>query len=634
MKYLKFLFVGAIALMAWACSDDEENFNEETYDEAYYASHASISSSVSGFTNEDGQATLTLNASAGTTVIKVDCGTDWTVDATTKAGVDWLTTTVDLEAGILTIDAEENTVEEERAAEITFMTAASGIVFATVEITQNAAGAPDVPEEPTDWTASAIYLGRSMFIYDWSAWTYMHFDEYAITLTSPDGLSSVVLCVNAAEGDAPLETIPTGTYTVDNSAKHDVGTFSIKTIDDSEKYYTTMYEDGVEVLVYDGEITIAASGTGYSISAVLLDSADGQHTYSFDGEIEITDDSLGATLTSAFKGAYSTYFASGANQYVITIMVSRAIDESLPYISYFDFTLNTNSGNADAEDIPVGTFTYAEPENDTSLSYSNGILNAQPGTFSSYYGNDPDYSFDPSVTSGTITVSKNSDGTYNFDFDLTIYCEWGYWDYDDNWYGEYVVTDSGTYNYKYTLSNLTPEFDSSYQTEPALDEDVTVTSIMFSSYNSMWWGKRYREDCNAYSFYFQYLNGNYSMYVTVSIEDDFEWEANYASRYCNSPHGYGTFTYSETPEDETNVIVPTSYCYVTNSYTGTKSYINGGSITMTEDGKLTFNNLTSLNETTGDVYTFTGTVSVALGYHTDYSTRDDAYTEVRIPSVK
>ncbi len=630
MKYLKFLFVGAIALMAWACSDDEETITggEETYDEAYYAEHATISSSNSGFTNESGKATLTLNASASTVTITVSCGTEWT--ATVGSGEDWLTATVNTEAGTLTVSADENTVEEERTADITVKTAASGIEFATIDVTQNAAGAPDIPEE-SDWTASAIYLGRSMFMYDWSAWSYTHFDEYAITLTSPDGTSSVVLCVNADEGEAPLEAIPTGTYTVDNSAKHDVGTFSIKTIDDSEKYYTTMYDNGTEVLVYDGEITIAASGTGYSISAVLLDSADGEHTYSFDGEIEITDDSLGATLTSAFKGAYSTYFASGANQYVITIMVSRAIDESLPYISYFDFTLNTDSGNADAEDIPVGTFTYAEPEYDTSLSYNNGTLNAQPGTFSSYYGNDPDYSFDPSVTSGTITVSKNSDGTYNFDFDLTIYCEWGYW--NDSW-TEYIITDSGTYNYKYTLSDLTPEFDSSYQTEPALDGDVTVTSIMFSQYNSMYWGTPYREDCNAYSFYFQYLNGNYSMYVTVSIDDDFVWEANYASRYCNSPHGYGTFTYSEDPENNKNVIVPTSYCYVTNSYTGTRSYINGGSITMTEDGKLTFNNLTSLNETTGDVYTFTGNVSVVLGYHTNYSAESySRYWAVRIPTV-
>ncbi len=163
MRVLKFLFVGAIALsVLWACSDDDEITpdpgpypNPGVLDEEYYAENATISSDNGSFSSTEEGGGISLNDEGGEVVVNVDCGVEWTVDVVYSRADDWLETVVDCEAGTLTLTAEQNTVETERSATVTLMTAESGIEFAEISVTQKAYGACYITVETNEWHVAA-----------------------------------------------------------------------------------------------------------------------------------------------------------------------------------------------------------------------------------------------------------------------------------------------------------------------------------------------------------------------------------------------------------------------------------------------------------------------------------------------
>ncbi|MCD8206964.1 MAG: BACON domain-containing protein, partial [Bacteroidales bacterium] len=167
MRTLRFLTVGAIALsVLWACSDDEDELTPEPvpepepveeYDEAYYADQATISSEDAHFTATEEGGEIEYKVEGGEVVVTVDCGVEWTATVEyLDAEEDWLDAAVDCEAGTLTVTAEANTVEAEKTATVTVMTAESGIEFATISVSQNAYGACEITAETNEWNAPAV----------------------------------------------------------------------------------------------------------------------------------------------------------------------------------------------------------------------------------------------------------------------------------------------------------------------------------------------------------------------------------------------------------------------------------------------------------------------------------------------
>ncbi len=148
MKTLKFLLVGAIALGAFAaCSDDEEVLGED-----YYASQASITCSDSHYTSTGDGGAISFTAEGGSVVINVSCEVDWTVqDNSTLILADY-----SVSAGTITVTADQNTEEEERSATIKVCTAQSLIQFATITVTQNAYGKPEIKVAADKWNAPAV----------------------------------------------------------------------------------------------------------------------------------------------------------------------------------------------------------------------------------------------------------------------------------------------------------------------------------------------------------------------------------------------------------------------------------------------------------------------------------------------
>ncbi|MCD8313341.1 MAG: BspA family leucine-rich repeat surface protein [Bacteroidales bacterium] len=132
--------IGIATIYATQEAFEPEPEPEPEYDEQYYADNASVDCDDEAFTTtDDGGAAVTFASEGGEIILNVSCGIDWT--ATSDA--DWLTATVDLAAGTLTLTAAENENYEERTATVTLATAESGITFFIVSATQEAAVEPE-----------------------------------------------------------------------------------------------------------------------------------------------------------------------------------------------------------------------------------------------------------------------------------------------------------------------------------------------------------------------------------------------------------------------------------------------------------------------------------------------------------
>lgn len=481
--------------------------------------------------------------------------------------------------------------------------------------------------------AAATCYGRTMKIYDG---TYYKYNEYGIELTNEEGVK-VVLAINAARSENYLSELPVGTYTVDASASHTPGTFAIKTLDSSESVYTTIFNGETETTVADGEISVAKEGNTYTILASLMDSRENVLRYSFVGEIPtIEDKSLGGYFYKFnSEGQYDTYFTSKANMWSLTLLVSKELSsdaKSFP-AAYIEFDIYGDSST----ELPTGTFTFMTGEQDSEIPYANGNWNYKTGdaTGGSVYDeyDDEGNNRGCDVKDGsTITISKNADGTYKFEFDMDLTHDVK----NDNW--EVVATEEYTYVGVVDNVEVRSEIGKS-KLDPVPDGDIVADNTGIFGGSGLYWGDKavfdaldpapsfsLPEGVSLLTLGYTYLNGLHQLYLGVCAP----WTFAGTSTTSRDPLPDGTYTFSETPE--LNTLVPlfnnvNNYTYFKNGYTGTSYFVHGGSITISDSGQtITFDlKMSPFADARGSdydrtkEYSLTGTMKTSISGVRNYS---------------
>lgn len=150
MKTFGYFIVGGIAaaLCLAACTDD----SDKTYDEAYYAAHATVSCDDSAYTADNAGGTVRFTSAGGSVAIHVDCEVGWTVENNTGG---LFGSSANNTAKRLTVAAQANYDEEEKSGTVTLKTSESGIEFATVTLVQDPYSQPEISVATTEWQAPA-----------------------------------------------------------------------------------------------------------------------------------------------------------------------------------------------------------------------------------------------------------------------------------------------------------------------------------------------------------------------------------------------------------------------------------------------------------------------------------------------
>lgn len=535
--------------------------------------------------------------------------------------VDWITVVATKAAPAtktVTLNVKANSSIEARSGNVT-ITAADGSVDA-VKINQAAS-------ENAMALESIAYIGTSMMPYDFESFAPTAFDEYVLTFATAKG--KVVLAVNTEENSLP------GEYLVDAGADHAENTFSIKPADVYNKYYTTIIEDDAEILVTDGIVNIAESNGNLEVSAQLMDAKENVRTYSFSGQaVDVTTDNIGAVASASYYGDYDTHFGSKQKKYSISLYPSAAVKEGDP--SFFNVGFNIYADPSfDGTTIPTGKYNLVGSDAATiaDLPYLNGLYSypANSSVFASCYSDyqlvyDEDWeewtgeykNYDQ--TGGTVEITKGSvEGTYNFDVNITAKEYW----YDENW--EQVYGDEVSLSYKFENVNVTLEDN---HQEPVEDVDQEFTyAFPQSLYSGRWYGDGYENGGNVFmTGWSSGVNGVFSVQLIVETALPYVYEKNYANRFCNTPIPAGTYEWAaDSPSDAEGKakncicnVKAANYKTITNSYTGTKAYISGGSITFADDA-VTFN--VTATTADGKELHYTGTMPSGCSYHQDYSTK-------------
>ena len=542
---------------------------------------------------------------------------------------------------MVTVHVDANT--ELAPREGTFFLTAPGYSQQYV-VFQNAAWTPAV-------LGNAVYIGNSQDIYDSETWSVNLHQQYIVNLATADG-DEITLALNKKgqlDGNVfkfyPVDKIPAATYEIDATGKKDDNTFSIKSSTGKEKYYTTIVTDKREVLVYDGTVTVAEENGAYKITAILIDAAGEQHSYSYAGQLDMTTDFCGGGAVVDWKNTNTTYFTTKANGWSVYFYAPR-MNPANQEVAYASFSFYSAAGEVDLNDLPAGTYTFGTAETDPDLKYKNGIAKADAGLLSSVsiklYKEDGSLK-DTEVTgeSTVLTITKNEDGTKNFKYAATV-----------------KPTDEDpvqvNIDIDVPLDKATDE-----QTHPADDKDDVFTTLegpAGSQYIGYWYSKfigandpkTNPEDrkeaipgteCNIFSFGSNsYFNNCWSMMITVIADANWTFEKNFANRFCSTPIQDGTYTFGETAQ--IGAMIPLMYgansrCYVTNTYTGTTYYPVSGSVTLNKGTisldltcKATEASLVGRPKSPATIH-LTGGTDFTCYYHQDYS----AVTRVKNLSI-
>ena len=498
---------------------------------------------------------------------------------------------------VVTVHVDANT--ELAPREGTFTLTAPGYSQQYV-VFQNAAWTPAV-------LGNAVYIGNSQDIYDNETWSINLHQQYIVNLATADG-DEITLALNKKgqlDGDVfkfyPVDKIPAATYEIDATGKKDDNTFSIKSSTGKEKYYTHIVTDEREVLVYDGTVTVAEENGAYTITAILIDAAGEQHSYSYAGTLEMTTDFCGGGGEVNWKNTFDTYFTTKANGWSVYFYTPRMNPDVQTEVAYASFSFYSAAGEVDLNDLPAGTYTFGTAETDPDLKYKNGIVKADAGLLSNvsislYTKAGTLKSTEVTAESTVLTITKNEDGTKNFQYAATV---------------KPYTNDPVTYDPVYEdpvqvnididvpLDKATDE-----QTHPYDDKDDVFTTLegpAGTQYVGYWYSKYIGAndpktapedrkeaipgtECNVFSFGSNsYFNNCWSMMIAVIANADWSFEKNFANRFCSTPIQDGTYTFGETAQ--IGAMIPLLYgansrCYVTNTYTGTTYYPVSGSVTL------------------------------------------------------
>ena len=520
------------------------------------------------------------------------------VPEVTVADGDWLAVTQTKAApedGKIVVHAAKNEGDNARVGTFTIFAGNSLQTYKVVQASQFASAS----------TATAEFLGfkQDMYNNDSYAWT-VDFAQFGIKFETPEGLVTLALNVDPEIED--VTKVPAGKYTMDEAGTYEPGTFSVKSAGLNEQYYTTVTVDGEDMEVISGTVSVEEEAGQYTIVATLVDANGDSRMYRFQGELVATDASFGMRVYQASdRGQYYTYFASKAYETILGVQFSKVAPGLERYISYMGFSIYTAASDGN---LPTGTFTYAVPEQDATLGYPNGILQAAAGTFQmtgceNRFESWGDATYAVKDGENTLEIVKQDNGRYTMKFNMTIVRTPAEGDAED-------------IPFNVTVTDVYCDALADMGMRPHPDGDFNFSSLLNGNYMPRWYGDAYNTGCHVFhQFGFTNVNSDYAVYLALNVKDDaWVFEKNMGN-FCNTQFNVGTFTFSWTPGENTLLPIK-NYHRIVNNYTGHAYIVTGGSITLTSD-TITYD-LTATYE--GQTFHFGGSHAATLYYIRDSHT--------------
>lgn len=563
-----------------------------------------------------------IDASAQTIEIETKTNLEYTVEVAEESK-GWITVLQAKAApaeGVVKLQVEANTELGPRTGY--FSIAAQGYVQ-TYELVQNAEYTA-MPSVKASYIKNTQYIGAEYDIYP-------DVFQYAVTLYDENNKNDyVVLALNTARPEDPT-VVPDGEYTVDATAEVLPGTFSIKSTDGNEKYYTTVVKNGQEILVEDGAVNVALEDGVYAITTQLVDGAGVEHRYSYEGAIEVADEALAAAITVFnIPGQYNTYFTTKTNEWELTMNFSDVFEKDAPFISGAYIKLFTAEGG---NRLVPGKYKYEIPVEDETITYQNGKLVAHDHTFNmSVYDTTAykeGYSVELSIKEGSVPefeVKDNGDGTYDITLKASIERNVYTVAYDEEWNELKDLVESKEVVIDKVFEGVAVGEAVSNYSLPTPDGDMHVVSGGTGpNYIGYYFGNQINSELSIIAFGYTNLNSEHSLTLFANVGvNEWTYEKNFNNRFCSTPIPDGTYTFSK-DASEVTTHSPLYYNSLTlsasfvNGYTGTRFIINGGSFSL-ENGNIVFN-LTG-KENKGDmVINITGGFPSTCYYLQDYHQR-------------
>lgn len=438
------------------------------------------------------------------------------------------------------------------------------------------------------------YLGHRALPYDTEGYKYPTFGQYQLGFTFDGGSLNLVINSDPEDEDVDPTTVPEGVFVADDN-----GTFADQTFSTFGEFKTSVTLDGKEIEVAEGSVIIEETGGVYSIEVVLYDEEENAYLYSYTGELgEVQKDDFGGVLvyTNPVYSNYNTYFAGNAYQWSISLILSAAPSADSGFVSFVTFYVYTEASAA-GDVFPTGTFAYEVPQADPEIT-GKGNIKAKPGTFY-FSGNDIPQNYITVNNAGNLVISKDASGNYTFAITSNL------------------TMAEETFDWNPTITFPMPKVSEGLMATPDAEEVTFSNASKPGNYVGYWYSDLYGDGWNAFAFGWNaYLDGVYTVFLTVNSDQSYTYEKNYANRFCKNPIPAGTYEFAN--EAAANTLLPTSRCYIQNTYTGTKFMVNGGSIVIT-DSSVAFDGVTGMQTSTGLTCTFNGSFDTTCMYQQDYS---------------
>lgn len=422
------------------------------------------------------------------------------------------------------------------------------------------------PETGELTNPKVTFLGRKQNFYSGS---YATFRQFLLSFDSEIGKVYLVINENPAEGTVDKTTVATGTYSEDAGGTHADKTFTLG--GDKIVTYYTVGEKAVPVV--GGEIVIAKSGNDYDLKATLVNEANLQKVFTYKGALPAAEDESFDGYIDGGNATYSnqnTFFTGKKWEWTVTLFYTSdpAGKEDDYFPSYVTYKLYT-AADSDVTEFPTGVFTYEEPATDETVTYPSGKLNPKVSTFT-FSGNDiPQHPLRVNADKvvPTLTITKTADGKYTFALKSNV-----------TMYTDYNATEVlvGPFDWNPEVTVAAPTVSAGSMGHADGDAVLDTPPAWNTTYSHMWFGDAYKTGTNVFVFNMTYINDVYNIYLTFNSAT--VWEAYNAT----APIPAGTYTFSNSTTTAPQTIVPTRYCYIQNSYTGTTYKINGGTVILTD----------------------------------------------------
>lgn len=520
--------------------------------------------------------------------IAVDFNSNLTPEVKVVEG-DWLTvvqTKAEPVDGKIVVHVAKNEELDARTGSFTVAAGSSIQTYNVIQASQYAAAS----------SATALFLGNKQFMYDNSTYAWSEFAQFAVQFATAEG--NVTLALNVDPAIEDVTKIPTGEYKIDETGAFAPATFSIKSATPEIYYYTTVVSGEKEMDIMDGTITVSEAGGIYSVVAELTDLAGTSHLYSYKGELAATDESFGMRVYSAQeRGQYYTYYTTQTYESLLGFQFNKPFPGLEHYISYMSMSLYSAALD---KDLPTGTFTFAIPEVDANLPYSNGTTVANAGTFNVTGCENRLESWGTATYAAkegsTFDIAKQDNGLYTFKFNITIVRTPAEGEAE-----EIVLDKTFTDVYCGQLEDM------GMRPTPDSEAIELVNGGFNAKYSGFYYGDIFGDGGHLVAFGWNTINNSaYELFLTLNV-GAFEFtptagkmpkaaqaELGTGPRYSTESIPDGTYNYAEAYNKDALQLLPAyhkgtaSRGYLKNLYSGSIFYIVGGSVTFA-NGIPTFN---------------------------------------------